>query len=157
MRNVTSGRFKSDLAARISEGLAACGPRIDVAEAMGYKDPSTLSRWANGGTVPTAENLASLGACTGLSIDWLVTGRGPMFASSVSDPVRLQAISRIVNGDISDDVLSAIARPRSIETRETLLARMQEIVATLVNDDKDAGEADVASISQSKIARRQGA
>jgi transcriptional regulator with XRE-family HTH domain len=111
---------------------------MDIAQAMGYQDPSTLSRWANGGTMPTAENLASLGEATGLSVDWLVSGRGPMFASSVSDPLRLQAISRIVNGGVADDVLRALARPRASDTRETLLARMQEIVATLIDNEDGA-------------------
>lgn len=41
--------------------------------------PSAGIQWeAEGGTSPAVENLAKIAAITGVSFEWLATGRGPM-------------------------------------------------------------------------------
>ncbi len=47
--------------------------------------PDSTIRKYLGGTQPTADRLALISRCTGVSADWLVSGEGPMFRPSGDD------------------------------------------------------------------------
>ena len=106
--------YKDELARRIAEGVDACVARgmsrEDISREMGYRTKGSLSKWATGAQTPESENLGKLAMATGLSLDWLIAERGPMFAPAGEESVRLTVIGRVVNGDIPDQVVRWLSR-----------------------------------------------
>ena len=66
--------------------------------------PSAVAQWENpSGTLPTGKHMAEIAVATGISFDWLATGRGSM-ASPLSEPPVLTADS-IAMDEIEERVL----------------------------------------------------
>ncbi len=60
---------------------------------------STLHRWINGETTPTAEQLLAIADATGASIAWIVSGRGPKYRRELlfNDQGRLTPVEHPTN------------------------------------------------------------
>ena len=80
----------TDFYRRLIEALKAARfgtTQVEIAKLLGVRQ-STVSYWKTGPTQPerpTAELIAKL---TGVSLDWLYTGRGAMYPSEPTDEVR---------------------------------------------------------------------
>lgn len=109
---VDDKKYSEGLAERIEVGLDECKrrglSRSQIAKRMGYADASVLSKWISEQT-PEAKNLRKLALATGLSLDWLVAERGPMFPPGGTDAVRLQVIGKIADGKLDAVALKKIA------------------------------------------------
>jgi len=51
-----------------------------LAELAGIQHRNQLSVWERGDKAPNADNIVRLGRALGVSLDWLLTGEGPMRA-----------------------------------------------------------------------------
>lgn len=110
---VNGKTYAKGLAGRVADGVEVCVcrglTRAEISRRMGYKSDTSLSKWANGDATPGPENLAKLATATGLSLDWLLAERGPMFASDGAEGTRLQVIGEISKtGTIDPATLRAI-------------------------------------------------
>lgn len=130
--SVDGQSYDEKLADRIKRGVEKCvcrgQTREGISEAMGYESTSSLSKWEKGHATPGAENLGKLSKATGLALNWLVTGRGPMFAQTEADAVRLEVIGRVVDGEIDEEtvrLLAATPPASEDETPEERAARLE--------------------------------
>jgi len=112
---IERAEWRKSLQRRIIQGIDACEgrgmTRDGIGAAMGYQSADTLSKWYNGHASPDAANLGKLGHATGLSLDWLVLERGPMFAPTGMDALRLQVIEAIASGAVPDRVVEDLVDP----------------------------------------------
>lgn len=97
-----------DAAIRARLGLGST--RAEIADELGHRDTTTLSKWASGAQVPSAENLMRLPEALQVSAHWLLTGNGPMLTdqSAQEKAIRLEVIGRIAYGDVELDELPVI-------------------------------------------------
>lgn len=84
--------------------------REALAELLGYKSKSTLSKWASGSQVPAAENLMRLPATLGVSGHWLLTGEGPMKTEPQLDGEKLEVIQAVLSDQFDIPNLLRISR-----------------------------------------------
>lgn len=107
--------YAKDLADRIAQGVEAClgrgMTREGISSAMNYPSISSLSKWCSGSVSPGPANLAKLAKATGLSLDWLIMERGPMFAPTKGDSRRLEVIEAIASRRVPDEVVKELVDP----------------------------------------------
>ena len=56
-------------------------------------NPSYLNRWVNDGSLPSAEHLANMAEKLNVNINWLLTGKGPMYIDKSQSPVETPELS----------------------------------------------------------------
>lgn len=97
---------------RLRQALAA-DERSQSEIAAAAKVPrDQLSRWKGGRgkqVLPSVDSLARVVEELGVSAHWLLTGDGPMNPPDGADTLRLEVIGRVVNGDIDDETVRALA------------------------------------------------
>ena len=80
-----------------------------LAKALGLGAGSRISDWEAGRTAPTASTMIQLPHVLGVSGHWLLTGSGPMAISAGNDEARIEAASKVLAGEVSEDVVNLIA------------------------------------------------
>lgn len=121
-KNLTdNGKSYADsLAERIADGVEAtvCRgvSRKEISQRMGYESDTSLSKWSNGDATPGPENLGKLAKATGLSLDWLIAERGPMFAPTGEEAVRLEIIGKIADSTLDDEAVRRMVEAVSAPT-----------------------------------------
>jgi transcriptional regulator with XRE-family HTH domain len=71
------------LAARICEVIDDAGGVNTFARLSGSKSTGTLSQYKNGITVPSVPALIRIAAASGVTLDWLATGREPKYRRDI--------------------------------------------------------------------------
>lgn len=110
--------WRKSLQERIIRGLDACAAkgmtRDGIGADMGYQSAQPggiLSKWYTGRVTPDAQSIAKLARATGLSADWLLVERGPMFAPEIVDALRLELIEAIASRRVPDSVVRELVDP----------------------------------------------
>ncbi len=67
---------------------------------------STFQRWVNGESDPSFSGLAAIGAETGISLDWIATGKGDMYGRAA---VRPSPGTRGAADTIDEELLGSLA------------------------------------------------
>lgn len=107
----------SDFATRLNNLMAEKGLRqVDISERTGI-NKGRISRWMNGGNIPSGENLAKLAKALGVSSDYLLSGVSPT--------------ERFLKGDNMVD----IELPFSLETLVPVLGRVAAGVPIEAQED----------------------
>ena len=89
--------------ARDAAGLSA----LELADHLGVK-ASTIDRWESGERSPRGQRVIKLAGILGVSLSWILVGRGVEPSGSDSDLVQLRAELRLAR-DRLDDVVSELA------------------------------------------------
>ncbi|WP_313211487.1 helix-turn-helix domain-containing protein [Stutzerimonas nitrititolerans] len=104
---------------------------------------SSLQNWAGGHRDPRPDALISLGSQLGISIDWLLTGEGPMLRGESAQAVaatgepanpREQAILelyRALDEDAQREIQSAAEEKKRLKTLEQRLQELEAVVADI--------------------------
>jgi transcriptional regulator with XRE-family HTH domain len=95
------GRRLAD--ARVAAGLS---PR-DLADHLGVKE-STITKWESGERSPRGQRVSKLAGILGVSLSWILVGRGVEPTGHNHDAVQLRAELRLAR-DRLDDVVSELA------------------------------------------------
>ena len=78
-RSEKQERIQKQIAARIKRArLAAEMTPVDIAHAIGVGYSTTVTNWESGITLPETVNLPDLAKVLGVSLDWLLAGKGSM-------------------------------------------------------------------------------
>lgn len=72
----------AELGQRVTQMLDILPTRRKAAE-VARKNPDTITAWSKGEQLSTFESLAELAAATGVSLDWMATGIGPMMRADL--------------------------------------------------------------------------
>ncbi|WP_316978006.1 LexA family transcriptional regulator [Shumkonia mesophila] len=84
--------FRSEVGSRLREVEKSFKNRATVAAVCGVSK-STFQNWVEGRADPSFEGLSRLSAETGISLDWLATGRGEMRAAARREAVLLGGLA----------------------------------------------------------------
>lgn len=109
--NGTPGNLDDDdrqIGRRLAEARVAADltPR-ELADHLGVKQ-STIARWESGERSPRGQRVSKLAGILGVSLSWILVGRGVEPAASIDDVVQLRAELRLAR-DRLDDVVSELA------------------------------------------------
>lgn len=72
----------AELGQRVTQMLDLLPTRKKAAE-ITRKNPDTITAWSKGEQLSTFDSLAELAAATGVSLDWVATGAGPMMRADL--------------------------------------------------------------------------
>ena len=93
---------------RLAEArLAADLTPRELADHLGVKE-STIAKWESGERSPRGQRVSKLAGILGVSLSWILVGRGVEPSASVGDIVQLRAELRLAR-DRLDDVVSELA------------------------------------------------
>lgn len=115
------------LSSRIREARKLTGiSRAELARRVGVK-PSASAQWEHdNGTAPSVRNLIQIATITGVSFEWLATGRG------IARPKDLQEIPAVSTEDFAhnlfEEQMLALARDIPSKWREPLVQFLRVIV-----------------------------
>jgi transcriptional regulator with XRE-family HTH domain len=102
--------IESTLATRLGVARQRAGMTQGVlAKALGLGAGSRISDWEAGRTAPTAATMVQIPNVLGVSGHWLLTGSGPMAVGQGNDEARIEAASKILAGEVSEDVVNLVA------------------------------------------------
>ncbi|HTO17709.1 MULTISPECIES: helix-turn-helix domain-containing protein [Pseudomonas] len=128
---------------RIREAVDALGLSLKQAADRCGISYSSLQNWAGGHREPRPDALITLGSQLGISIDWLLTGEGPMLrgqsaqataASSEPANPREQAILelyRALDEDAQREIQSAAEEKKRLKALEQRLQELEAVVADI--------------------------
>lgn len=102
-------RLKAEIAGRLKAVLAESGGQKAFGEAKGIST-ATIANYAGGRSEPKPSFLKAVSEHTGVSIHWLVTGKGPKYTGSDAsrmpfDPARMRLASKIAAALANDGSL----------------------------------------------------
>ena len=93
---------------RLAEARDAAGLTArELADHLGVKE-STITKWESGERSPRGQRVSKLAGILGVSLSWILVGRGVEPSASVDDIVQLRAELRLAR-DRLDDVVSELA------------------------------------------------
>ena len=98
--------FLVDVGNRLREAEAHFKNRARAAETAGVSK-STFQRWENGESDPSFSGLARIAAETGVSLDWLATGKGDMYGVKPPQNAAAQESDERAPTSILDETLLA--------------------------------------------------
>ena len=128
---------------RIREAVDALGLSLKQAADRCGISYSSLQNWAGDHREPRPDALITLGSQLGISIDWLLTGEGPMLrgqsaqataASSEPANPREQAILelyRALDEDAQREIQSAAEEKKRLKALEQRLQELEAVVADI--------------------------
>jgi transcriptional regulator with XRE-family HTH domain len=124
----------SDRTLRFRKALEEAGSLLDVAERMGVH-PSTLKR-IRAGQVPKLDDAVQLAEVTGVRLEWLATGKGPMRDAPADQPPALQYVD-------FENLLSGLEIAEELQPEAPPQARISAAlrVAARIRAKQQAGEA----------------
>lgn len=70
----------------------AGGVKKEFAEALGIY-PSLIEKWTNQGNMPSAEHLSNFATKLNVNINWLLTGKGPIYIDKSESPIQSPELS----------------------------------------------------------------
>ena len=102
--------IESTLATRLGVARQRAGmTQVMLAKLLGLGAGSRISDWESGRTAPTASTLVQIPRVLGVNGHWLLTGVGPMAIASGNEEAQIEAASKILSGEVSDEVVNMIA------------------------------------------------
>ncbi|XHC12327.1 helix-turn-helix domain-containing protein [Labrenzia sp. ac12] len=119
------------------------GDQKSFATALGVSQ-SALSNYEIGVREPTAAALTAYARVTGVSLDWLLTGEGPMFADpgKMPDQRSLRSIDPVVIGEIGRMILRIYKEEEVRLPPIVLLSEQARSYNALVERAEDPGDTD---------------
>lgn len=126
---------------RIGLSQAALAAQVGVAR-------SAVAQWERlrGGTRPGNENLARLAVVTGVSLEWLSTGRGRMTVDA-ADEVPALLLSHYAHDELEERLLLALRDVHTLE-RRVIVDFLEALAAQRRGDDARGPGARAASNSK---------
>ena len=100
--------FLADVGNRLREAEAHFKNRARAAETAGVSK-STFQRWENGESDPSFSGLAKIAAETGVSLDWLATGKGDMYGVKPPQNALVQENNGTPISILDENLLAEIA------------------------------------------------
>lgn len=116
------------LEAMLRSGYKERGIQARIADLVGVKQPS-VAKWKDGGNIAT-ENLITLSDKLGVSLDWLLTGKGPMRRPKQGEAPKIdgEALSQAVA--MLDMLCADHGRSPPTEKRVELVRQFYELALT---------------------------
>lgn len=124
---------------RIRQAVETLGLSLKQAAARCDISYSSMQNWAGGHRDPRPEALITIGSRLGISIDWLLTGEGPMLRAdfgqttpSDSASPREQALLNLwreLDEEAQRDVQRHVEEKKRLNTLEQRVAELEAVVA----------------------------
>lgn len=124
---------------RIRQAVETLGLSLKLAAARCDISYSSMQNWAGGHRDPRPEALITIGSRLGISIDWLLTGEGPMLRADLGQTTPSDSASpqeqallnvwRELDEDAQRDVQRHAEEKKRLTTLEQRVAELEAVVA----------------------------
>ncbi len=124
-----------DLRQRLAHAMDAISSNIaEVARRLDIK-PQAVYQWETGETRPSVASLRKIADLTGISVDWLMSGRGsvPQSGLAAYDELRGRVVPRIDWSEIAD-FADIVERNRGPHGRTSFACGPRSFQATIADD-----------------------
>jgi len=124
---------------RIRQAVESLGLSLKQAASRCDISYSSMQNWAGGHRDPRPEALITIGSRLGISIDWLLTGEGPMLRSELGQPSPIETTSpreqalltlwRELDEDAQREIQRAAEEKKRLKAMEQRLRELEAVVA----------------------------
>ena len=113
----TTSAFYARLEQALERKLGDKPKQQQIADRVGLRQ-TAVSAWKQGPSLPPLHTVAQLAKWSGVCVEWLLTGRGPMFPEAAGDDPFLQA---------ANDLLRQLPKGERARTLEMLKIKLDTI------------------------------